>query len=51
MDNPTCAVLEEYEKVTETVPLDYTEDDVMWVSSKISGTAGALGTEAIDLRN
>ena len=33
------------------VPLDSTEDDVMWVTSKISGAAGTLGAEAMDLRN
>ena len=27
------------------------EDDVTWVSSKLSGLAGALGAEAIELRN
>ena len=35
----------------ETVPLDFTEDDVTWVASKLSGTAGALGEEAMELRN
>ena len=35
----------------ETVPLDFKEDDVTWVSSKLSGAAGALGAEAIELRN
>ena len=35
----------------ETVPLDFTEDDVMWVASKLSGAAGALGAEAMELRN
>ena len=33
------------------VPLDFTEDEVTWVVSKISGAAGALGAEAIELRN
>ena len=32
-------------------PLDFTEDDVTRVSLNISGTAGALGPEAIELRN
>ena len=31
------------------VPLDFTEDDVTWVVSKLSGTAGTLGVETIDL--
>ena len=35
----------------ETVHLDFTEDDVTWVVSKLSGAAGALGVEAIKLRN
>ena len=35
----------------ETVPIDFTEDDVTWVASKLSGAAGALGAEAIELRN
>ena len=33
------------------VPLDFTEDAVMWVASKLSDAAGALGEEAIELRN
>ena len=33
------------------VPLDFTEDDITWVASKFSGAAGALGAEAIELRN
>ena len=28
MENPMCTVFEEYEEVTETVPLDFTENDV-----------------------
>ena len=39
------------EELVETVPLDFTEDDVSWVASKLSGAAGALGAEAIDLHN
>ena len=42
---------EEYEEVPETVPLDFSEDDVTWVASDLSGSTGALGAEAIDLRN
>ena len=33
----------------ETVPLDLTEDGVMWVASKLSAAAGLLGAEAIEL--
>ena len=51
MEKPTCAAFEEYEEVPETVPLDFTENDVTWVVSKISGAAGALGAEAMELRN
>ena len=51
VENPTCAALEEYEAVRKTVPLDLTEDDVTWVASKTSGAAGALGADAIELRN
>ena len=51
VENPACASFEEYEEVPETVPLDFTEDDVTWVESNISGAAGALGSEAIEMRN
>ena len=33
------------------VPLKFTEDDITWVASKLSGEAGALGAEVIELRN
>ena len=51
MDNPACTAFKEYEEVPETVPLDFTKDDVMWVASKLSGAAGALGAEATELHN
>ena len=51
VENPACAAFEEYEDVPELVPLDFMEDDVTWVASKLSGAAGALGAEAIELRN
>ena len=51
VENPMCAAFEEYEEVLETIPLDFTEDDVTWVVSKLSGAADALGAEAIELRN
>ena len=35
----------------ETVPLDFTEDDAIWVASKIYGATGVLGAEAVELRN
>ena len=51
MENPACAAFEEYEEVPETVLLDFTEYDFMWVSSKLSGVTGALGAEAVELIN
>ena len=48
--NPACADLEKYGDVHETVPLDFTEEDVTWVASKLSGAAGALGAESMELR-
>ena len=51
VENPACAAIEEYECVTETVPLDFIHDDVMWVASKLFGAAGMLGAEAIELHN
>ena len=50
MENPTCAAFEEYEEVPETVPFNFTEDDVAWVASKLYGAKGALGAEAIELK-
>ena len=43
LENPKCAASKEYKEVPETVPLDFLEDDVMWVTSNLSGAAGALG--------
>ena len=51
MENSTCADFEEYEDIPETVPLDFKDDDVTWVASKLSGAAGALGAEENELRN
>ena len=51
VENPTCAAFEEYKEVPETVSLDFTEDDLTWLASKISGVAGAMIAEAIELRN
>ena len=45
--NPTCTAFEELEEVPETVSLDFLEDDIMQVASTLSGSAGALGVEAI----
>ena len=49
--NPACEVLEKYEDIPKTVPLEFTEDDVLWVASKLSGAAGVLGADAMELRN
>ena len=46
-----CKAFEEYEELPETVPLGFREDDVTWVASNLSGAAGALGAEAIELQN
>ena len=51
MLNTTCAAFEEYDEVPKTVSLNFTEDDVTWVTSKLSGAAGALGAEVIEPRN
>ena len=37
--------------MSKMVPLDFMEDDVTWVASNPSSAAGALGAEAIELRN
>ena len=50
-ENPMCEAFKEYKKVPKTLPLDFTEDDVTWVASNISGAAGTLGVESIELRN
>ena len=51
VENPACTAFKEYGEVPETVPLDLTEDGVMWVASKLSVAAGALGAEAIEMIN
>ena len=48
--NPAYVAFEVYEEVPETVPLDFTEYDVTWDTSKLSGAAGVLGAEAMKLR-
>ena len=50
VENPTFAAFEGYEDLPETVPLAFTEDDIMWVASKLSGAEGALGAEAVELQ-
>ena len=40
-----------YEEVPETVPLEFSEDDIIWVASKLLGAAGALVVEVLKLKN
>ena len=35
----------------ETALLDFTEDNITWVASNLSSTAGAMGAEMIELIN
>ena len=35
----------------EMVHLDFIQDDMTWFASKLSGAAGVLGAEAVELRN
>ena len=51
MENAVCAAFKEYEDLPKMVPLDFTEDDGTWITSKLSGAAGALGAEVIKVRN
>ena len=51
VENTTCAAFEEYDEVPEMVNLEFLEDVVVWAEYKLSGAAGALGAEAIELRN
>ena len=51
VENPACAAFEEYKEVPKTAPLDFTEDDVTWVASKLASAAGALGAKTMELRN
>ena len=46
-----CNLFEEYVEVLEMVPLEFSEGDVTWVASKISGVAGDLRLEVIEIRN
>ena len=46
-----CTAFKEYEEVPKMLTLDFMEDDIIWVTSKLSGAAGALGVEEIELIN
>ena len=45
------AAYKQYEDVHKMALLDFLKEDVTWVTSKLSGFAGALGVEVIDLHN
>ena len=47
MENPTCTAFKEYKDMPETVLLELTEDDVTWAVSKLSSTAGVLGSRQL----
>ena len=51
VENNACEAFDKYGDVPETVPLDFTDDEVTWVASKLSSAAGALGAEAMELHN
>ena len=51
VENPTCTAFDEYKEVPEIMLLDFSEENITWVASKLSGAAGVLGEEAIELRN
>ena len=43
MEDPVYENFDNYEEVMEMEPLDFSENDVIWVASKISNAAKALG--------
>ena len=49
METPKCAAIEEYEEVPETAPLDFSEDYVTWVVSKILWSTGVRSDLAKEL--
>ena len=51
VEKTTCADFEVYEDVPKRLLLDFTEDNTTWGASKLSGAAGALGVEEMELRN
>ena len=44
-----CALFEYYEEVLEITPLNFLDDDVVWIAYNPPGAAGVLGAEAIKL--
>ena len=51
VDNPTCTTFEKYGEGPKTVPLDFMEDDMTRVASKLSVAAVVPGAEAMELCN
>ena len=51
MENPAWAAFKKYGEVPEKVSLNFTEDDITWVASKLYSAADALGAKAIELLN
>ena len=49
--DPWCSAFDKYKVIPETVSLDFSEDDVTRVASKLSDVAGALGAEALKIKN
>ena len=48
--NTPCTSFEDYKEVLETVHLDFSEDDAVWVVSKLAGASGALVAKAVALK-
>ena len=51
MEDPMCNLFEDNNVVLKTVLLDFSEYDVIWFASKISGDTVTLGAEKIEIRN
>ena len=46
LSEPKCSSFEDYAEDPDVVPLDISEEDVMWVAGKLLGAAGPSGTDA-----
>ena len=51
MGDPQCSAFDTYAELPDTVPLNFSEDNIMWVASKVLGAVGSLGAEALKLKN
>eukprot|EP00957_Ditylum_brightwellii_P045845 3478240-Ditylum_brightwellii.AAC.1 len=49
--DPNCTAFEEYDRVPEVVPLDFTQGSVAHVASHMCGSGGPLGQDAVTLSN